>query len=740
TTTPAEICLNKPNIPVCATPADPTGYINWYGSLNATTKLQTNQDCYTPLDKTMPGEYTLYATETVNDCESEKAPVEYTIKPLPDAPIIDPQENLCIYDDDPVLQATGQNITWYDKNGVSITPSYTNTYTHVIAEAGNVQYKATQTVDECEGAEGTVSFRIIGEVTEPRLTPQSSSICEGATYSPLLHSDAINTEWYADQNLNLLKQFNISYRPDLEILELGENTFYTRKVVTEGSKSCYSNITEAYVYVIKQPEIRISDDIRSCEGDEIETLYAIDLEPDYRINPQMEGEVEWYQLGQYSASGETFTPNAGKLKTDGVGNTITAKYKVVRNGIECWSDEDRTTYFVQSRPEPGVIDKTPICAGEFADITSQVTVGIESNDQIAWSSPYINNGSLSYTDSITISGYVIESYGTGYMPVEILSFYDDYKTCNTLISDSIYLAPMPDSKILGNYHVCENTMESYYTIEHASLANEYEWKITGDRISYVKDFRYENSRYIDWYEPGIDTIYVQVTSPEECVSEDTMVVHVYPNPKAHFSWSKPGAEYEVYFQDSTIQDSLVEYGPNDSLIAIEIPYTTSWHFGRADDSIFTQEYENRFDVIKEKFKYGYHDISMTATNQFGCSNTYTDEIYVDIRTGLYLPNAFAPMNPAHGVRYFQPKGFNLATFKIWVYDLWGNLVWYGQWDEETDRDKELPKWDGRYNGKVLKSDTYIWKVEAQFMNGEYWKGISDGKGGFDTFGPVMLIR
>jgi hypothetical protein len=109
-TTPAEICFNQTNIPVCATPANATGYINWYASLTTTTELRTNQLCYTP-DKTMPGTYTFYATETVDGCESEKAPVEYNIKPRPDAPSIKTQPNLCIYDDDPVLEATGQNIT-----------------------------------------------------------------------------------------------------------------------------------------------------------------------------------------------------------------------------------------------------------------------------------------------------------------------------------------------------------------------------------------------------------------------------------------------------------------------------------------------------------------------------------------------------------------------------------------------------------------------------------------------------
>ncbi len=36
--------------------------------------------------------------------------------------------------------------------------------------------------------------------------------------------------------------------------------------------------------------------------------------------------------------------------------------------------------------------------------------------------------------------------------------------------------------------------------------------------------------------------------------------------------------------------------------------------------------------------------------------------------------------------------------------------------------------------------TYIWKIEAYFMDGQKWKGVPDGKGGYNEFGSLMLIR
>jgi len=505
-----------------------------------------------------------------------------------------------------------------------------------------------------------------------------------------------------------------------------------------------SDVSTATLRVIEKPYIEISPlDIMACDGEDVRQLRALVLEPDYRTNPNVSGEIQWYQKGRYVRSGDNFYPTQSDLLLDGAGNTISARYLVNSPGLtaSCKSEIVDMKYHVRSRPAPAQIDKKPICAGEFAEINSSVRLDIVSKDKIAWSSSYVNNGVVDYSNYILLSGSVIENYGTGYMPIDLLTYYADLPTCNTLLHDSLLLAPMPNSKILGAEHVCNNTFEQRYSIEHASLDNSYVWSVTGSRISYTKDNRYENVRYIDWDYSGIDTVRVRVVSPEMCVSEDSMIVYVYPSPRAYFSWDIPGAEYEVQFLDSTIQDRLTAVGLHDSVISIEIPYTMYWDFGRSQDTaLYEVVYEDRYKFIYEDFKHGYHPISLTVENAYGCTDSFEDEIFVDIQTGLFLPNAFAPGSAAHGVRYFQPKGFNLGKFEIWVYDVWGNLVWYGSWNEADGQGVDLPKWDGRCNGKMLKSDTYIWKIEAYFMDGQKWKGVPDGKGGYNEFGSLMLIR
>jgi len=74
---------------------------------------------------------------------------------------------------------------------------------------------------------------------------------------------------------------------------------------------------------------------------------------------------------------------------------------------------------------------------------------------------------------------------------------------------------------------------------------------------------------------------------------------------------------------------------------------------------------------------------------------------------------------------------------VWIYDKWGNLLWYG------DRVKNglfIDEWNGTYNGELLQSGVYIWKMEAKFLDGTTWAGQKKPLGGYSKFGSVVLIR
>jgi gliding motility-associated-like protein len=114
------------------------------------------------------------------------------------------------------------------------------------------------------------------------------------------------------------------------------------------------------------------------------------------------------------------------------------------------------------------------------------------------------------------------------------------------------------------------------------------------------------------------------------------------------------------------------------------------------------------------------------------------QIFVDMQEGLFVPNSFVPESHSPMLEKFQPRGYNLETYKISIYDTWGNLLWYS---DKLHNGAPSEGWDGTYNGTVLKMDSYIWKIEATFQDGTTWEGqgssTSDKK---KTMGNVLMVR
>ncbi|UPT68899.1 MAG: gliding motility-associated C-terminal domain-containing protein [Sphingobacteriales bacterium JAD_PAG50586_3] len=71
---------------------------------------------------------------------------------------------------------------------------------------------------------------------------------------------------------------------------------------------------------------------------------------------------------------------------------------------------------------------------------------------------------------------------------------------------------------------------------------------------------------------------------------------------------------------------------------------------------------------------------------------------------LYIPNAFTPNGDGIN-ETFVPKGDGIETFKMLIYNRWGELLY-----ETTDLQQG---WDGTYQGVLSQQDVYIYKVSAR---------------------------
>jgi gliding motility-associated-like protein len=108
---------------------------------------------------------------------------------------------------------------------------------------------------------------------------------------------------------------------------------------------------------------------------------------------------------------------------------------------------------------------------------------------------------------------------------------------------------------------------------------------------------------------------------------------------------------------------------------------------------------------------GNYEITLTAINEFGCQDSYTNLILINDPTIIYVPNAFTPggfdLNET-----FLPivsSGVDRNNYKLLVFNRWGEVMF-------ESRHPEIG-WDGSYGKHLAPSGVYVWQIEFQNAQG-----------------------
>ena len=115
--------------------------------------------------------------------------------------------------------------------------------------------------------------------------------------------------------------------------------------------------------------------------------------------------------------------------------------------------------------------------------------------------------------------------------------------------------------------------------------------------------------------------------------------------------------------------------------------------------------------------------TVNVTDSNGCTGLDSVTIIIDDTVIVYLPNAFTPDGDDIN-DVFPPHGFNVSDneYLFMIFDRWGELLFEAR--------KPLEAWDGKYKGKLVPNDVYIWKL--QFV---------DDKGDLkNRIGNVTVVR
>lgn len=691
--------------------ATASGTVIWYS--DATLKTEVVKTMNIPFTKlnNADGTHVYYAVNFDGACTSDTSIATYTVKALPNTPQGKDAWKCSTISTIPMLSVSLSNsgtAKWYaDKalttvlhTGLQYQPANADVTYYVVAEKNGCSSKAYLPIKD------TTFTAPMPTITIKK--GDNDSICSGQQIT--LYATGKDVKWYDESNSFIQQSISLVHK----WTEEGNYTYYAsaRSMAPDNITSCYSDKTTSTVLTDKPIPAKLTiTPITACSNDTAKTFIT---------GYNGTGTVVWHNdLGQTVAYTSNFRPNKSTLKT-GDFNVFDAT--ILENG--CYGAMTKVIYMVQKTVPKPVIVQTP----------KPYCVGSSDPLQLSIANPLISFWLDSANNSTTTQSIINTIKNTG---VYVVKAYQQFGLCySDTVIDSIHAYKTPKPEIVGKDSVCENTMHEIYNISSKSqnITSIYDWTVTGNVVTYSPD---KDSKYrlgIQWPTPEIDTIYVTETAKDGCIGRDTMIVRIAPTPTALFLDESESAEGTVFFYNKSEQESI-----HSGTHTEEVYNRYLWNFGHSNDvfELYPKSEGTDNNPIKQNYDYGYWKVSLLVTNDFGCQDTYSKEVFVNYSNGLFIPNSFIPESNVLGLRTFKPVGYNLKSYRLSIYDTWGNLIWYT--DKLVDGSPS-EGWDGNSMGVTLKMDTYIWKIDAEFINGKQWKGLEYKPGKFSKFGNLLLLR
>ena len=739
----------------------PNAKFSWYTMANPVVKTSptvSDQDTYTPTTATAsnPGYTSFYVIQTSPDgCYSDPQEVRYRLFPKPAKPVFVRQtQSICDYTSvAPAFALTNGTstgtITWNAAGTISIGPTHTPVVP-VKGTAASVSFSVTQEENTCVSDPETGTLILIPQPAIPR-TGSDKTICYDAP-APVITAEPSSgsfLKWYTDAHD--VKSSNYTLGNDLNTTGLyaipqtvGEAAKKTSFFVTQSVKGtgyeCESEPATITITVHSKPAPP-----RFFNGDSI-LLLCYNDDPTKLVMDTRGSNFQWYDkdgvkldAADGTVNGNSFLP----VKTVLTPRAVLEYHITQKNNAGCESDP--TTGFIKVSPSfitPLMItDMAPYCYKQGQPKLFEV---FAQGNKFDWKITRQGNTIISVQDT-NVSKISFTPPGTGDYNIDFFStivFSDpavsQIKECKGGEGHFTQLVrPVPHITVRGDQLICEKTTKEFYRIDTLTDSTDViTWKITNNRTMYspATGKNIDLQRQIDFGAPGYDTIYVREWNGS-CADTAILPIKVSPHAIPDFSWEiKPGTR-KVLFTNTTEHPIILQGEQSDT---VQFNYFI-WNYGKENTPLFKQSDSSylALEELAQLYKYGYYDVKIKSVNEY-CIDSTTKKIFVDMEEGLFIPTSFVPESNSPGLARFMPKGYNLETFKIWVYDIWGNLLWYS---DKLVNGSPSESWDGTYDGTVMKTDVYIWKVEATFQDGTEWDGQAPaGKNKKSNFGNVLLIR
>lgn len=245
----------------------------------------------------------------------------------------------------------------------------------------------------------------------------------------------------------------------------------------------------------------------------------------------------------------------------------------------------------------------------------------------------------------------------------------------------------------------------------SSFARKYEWSFV-DKEGSPPVVMTERNPVFYFESAGLKTIKLKIKGLGGKDSiEKIEYVNVWETPRSSF-YTDPTPPQTV-----VAPEEPVAFFPNDS----RPDFNYTWYFGDGDSS--------NMRTAQHRYEHpGEYDITLKVVGPNGCMSIDTVEKGAIARASqiLMVPTAFTP-NPAgsnggqvggdgeNDVFYPFVKGMSNMTMQ--VFNRWGQPMFESR--------KINYGWDGYYRGKIAPTDTYVYRIVAQFSNGESQTFVGD---------------
>ena len=395
-------------------------------------------------------------------------------------------------------------------------------------------------------------------------------------------------------------------------------------------------------------------------------------------------ELYYWSHDPGTASTSTISPLA---------NTTVMVYAQAQNG--CYSD---TTY-VQVDVRPGLSGNiTPfdtICPGYPTTIgVYGLAGGIGVPYDIVWNSGETGSGTFMNVTANPPATYMY-----------VATITDACESTPLVLNTEVYVAPLPVPLMsVVDPTLCEPAVFEVSNITDTAMVANYTWILSDGQI-YVD----ESPFFTEEMYHGSYDVQLIVTSPLGCIDSVTNYdfLTVYQKPVANFQWSPNPIK---------MFNTEVEFA-NQSFLGHEYYWT------------FEQGMPASSTVERPKIQFpdgvtGSYEVTLYVTSEHGCMDTITRIVDVLPEVLIYAPTAFTPDGDEFNQNWkVQMEGIDIYSFDLTIYNRWGEIIW-------ESHDLEVG-WDGTYNGKLVETGVYTWKIEAR-------DALNDGK--YTWNGHVNVLR